>query len=91
MQALVASAKGLPSRQATQISCTGGSVRGASAQAYKVGYQGLGSHGQGYVGVTAPFHFLSDVKAMVPRTAYQGVVRIRYNGCLLMFVPQDMM
>ena len=58
---------------------------------YKVGYNGVGPGGDGYVRVTAPFHFLSDVKAMVPRTAYDGVVRIRFNGCRLLFVPHTMM
>lgn len=34
------------------------------------------------------FGFMADVKAGVPRTAYKGVVTVRYHGCRVFLVPQ---
>eukprot|EP01138_Halocafeteria_seosinensis_P005103 gb/GECG01005217.1/.p1 GENE.gb/GECG01005217.1/~~gb/GECG01005217.1/.p1 ORF type:complete len:464 (+),score=65.51 gb/GECG01005217.1/:1-1392(+) len=39
--------------------------------------------------VATTFGFIDDIKAGVPRTAYQGVVRISHKGCTKLFYPHD--
>lgn len=35
------------------------------------------------------FRFINDIKAGVPRTAYQGVTIVRHNGCRKLLVASD--
>lgn len=56
---------------------------GHAGQAFRASYGGV----QRYEQAARALGFIADVKAGVPRTAYQGVVAFRMNGCFVYLEP----